>query len=119
MDRRTFLFDLSNSVIPKDPSRALICWLTAGWVRNSSFAAYNTDFVKVQDIERNGELGEVIGTYCNTNKPPSILSSSWNKLLVQFNSDSEYARSGFMAKYESVVYRTAEGIQWQEDHLGK
>ena len=64
------------------------------------------DVVTVQDITRDGRLGEVFGQYCNTNKPPVEILSSWNGLHVEFISDVTAESEGFMAKYTSVVYTT-------------
>ena len=78
----------------------------------------NNDFLRVQDVENDGSLGSILGTYCNTNKPPGELFSSWNELLVQFSSDSQDERTGFMIKYESIQYSSQEGMAWQTDHPG-
>ena len=77
------------------------------------------DYVIVQDIEQTGEMGDVIGSYCNTNKPPYVVFSSWNGLLLQFFTDSVDGRSGFMAKYISIQITSIEGISWQDNHPGK
>ena len=76
------------------------------------------DFVQVQDVERNGYLGLVLGRYCNTNRPPAALSSSWNRLLVQFSSDPVDVRTGFLAKYVTVQYTSTAGNDWQNNHPG-
>lgn len=48
---------------------------------------------------------QLIGTFCNTNKPPPEIFSNWNEMEVEFRSDYQNERGGFLAKYDSINYR--------------
>ena len=71
------------------------------------------DHVAVYNIKTNEDgdnVQDVIGLYCNTNKPPDIIYSNWNKMMVEFNTDYSVAveNSGFVAMYDSIQYLASE-----------
>lgn len=58
-------------------------------------ALYN---VRSSSNDASGILG-LIKLFCNTNKPPGVIYSNWNRMVVEFNTDFSNKRSGFI-KYQ-------------------
>ncbi|RWS29722.1 relaxin receptor-like protein, partial [Leptotrombidium deliense] len=58
-----------------------------------------------------GTNGSLIGRYCNSNKPPKYILSSWNQLLIEFNTDSELAGRGFSFTYRSFKFRLPKELE--------
>lgn len=56
---------------------------------------------------------KLIGRYCNQNKPPKFILSSWNKLLIEFNSDSNVTGRGFSFFYQHAKFQLPEHIHEQ------
>ena len=44
----------------------------------------------------------ILGRYCMTKLPPSVMQSSTNKMIVKFYSDHAISAKGFNASYTSV-----------------
>lgn len=61
----------------------------------------HVEFYDGQHVNKNF----LIGRYCNSVKPPSIIMSSWNALVIEFSTSSEEAAKGFLFRYRSEQYR--------------
>lgn len=68
--------------------------------RNSLSDACDYDSVSVHD--GSSEADALLGRWCGTEQPPSLLSTT-NKLLVILNTDRNFAYRGFSASYTGVV----------------
>ena len=53
---------------------------------------------------------KLIGRYCNSNQPPKFILSSWNQLLIEFNSDSNVTGRGFSFSYHVQKFKLPEQI---------
>ena len=47
---------------------------------------------------------DLIGSYCNTNQPPSRIESKWNGLFLEFTTDVADTGVGFWAMYKAKKY---------------
>ena len=71
-------------------------------------ASCTKDHVALYNVKTGADGNDVqnlVGLYCNTNKPRDPIYSNWNKMVVEFNTDFSQTRSGFMAKYTSIQYQ--------------
>ncbi|XP_064650095.1 uncharacterized protein LOC135501749 [Lineus longissimus] len=55
------------------------------------------------------EYAPMIGRYCDSQLPPSMLESKANFMYIEFWSDGEVVKSGFHAKYEVIEKGTSIG----------
>ena len=60
----------------------------------------------------------VLGTYCNTFKPPEVMYSSWNRMVVVFDSDGQDATSGFQARYQQMFDDVSADLVWETNSTG-
>ncbi len=58
------------------------------------------DHVSFTDVA----TGHLIGRFCNAKKPPKYILSNWNKLLIEFNTDSSLSGRGFSLTYVSQKF---------------
>lgn len=49
----------------------------------------------------------LIGRFCNSNKPPKHVVSSYNQLLVEFYTDSDSTGRGFSLSYQAYKFQLA------------
>ena len=53
---------------------------------------------------------KLIGRFCNSNRPPHFIVSSWNKLLIEFNTDSKLTGKGFSFSYKLSQFSLPEKL---------
>ena len=53
---------------------------------------------------------KLIGRFCNLNRPPPFILSSWNKLLIEFNTDSKLTGKGFKFSYKLSQFLLPEKL---------
>ena len=75
------------------------------------------DYVEIIDIG-NDNSQTILGTFCNTYKPPKVLYSSWNQMKIDFFSDATDTAKGFRAKYDEISNTASDDIAWEEDTQG-
>lgn len=62
------------------------------------------DYVKIYDgivADENDDANKPIGTYCGSNKPPTMQSTS-HAFTIVFRSDDTISREGFEANYQFI-----------------
>ncbi|KAI1285100.1 putative G-protein coupled receptor [Halotydeus destructor] len=52
-----------------------------------------------------GSNSNVIGRFCNSNKPPKFIVSSYNQLLIEFYTDSDMTGRGFSFTYKAYKFQ--------------
>lgn len=57
--------------------------------------------------------GHLIGRFCNAKKPPKYILSNWNKLLIEFNTDSSLSGRGFSLTYVSQTFQISKELAQQ------
>ncbi|RWS13828.1 G-protein coupled receptor GRL101-like protein [Dinothrombium tinctorium] len=58
----------------------------------------------------------VIGKYCNSQRPPKHIVSSWNQLQIDFNTDSNVTGRGFSFNFKTETFKLLKRLQTQLQH---
>ena len=61
---------------------------------------------------------DLIGSYCNTYNPPSLIESKWNALVLEFVTDSVGTAGGFWATYTDIEYTASSLAHGSNNTLG-
>ena len=78
-----------------------------------------TDYVELIDGGLTSQNDVTLGKYCNTFFPPSFSYSSWNRMIVNFFTDTQTAKSGFLAKYDMKIYELPTDLTWESNSTGE
>ncbi|XP_054166072.1 uncharacterized protein LOC128963584 [Oppia nitens] len=67
------------------------------------------DYISFTDVS----TGQLIGKFCNIKKPPKHILSNWNKLLIEFNTDSTISGRGFSITYSAQKFELSDKLAQQ------
>ena len=56
---------------------------------------------------------DLLGSYCNNNRPPENLTSSFNEMFIRFQSGQEDPGTGFLLQYKREVLTRASSMDEQ------
>lgn len=76
-------------------------------------SCHYADYVKIYDgivVDENDDAIKPIGTYCGSDKPPTMLSTS-HAFTIVFRSDDTINGEGFEAKFDFIDDQNCEYIQ--------
>lgn len=57
-----------------------------------------------------GSSNNLIGRFCNSNRPPKYIVSSYNQLLIEFYADSNFTGRGFSLSYKAYKFELPNAL---------